>query len=284
MVWGILTTILIVVVGRLVLRPIWFWVSWEILAAGLVALGCAGEWYLFKNPAKRGQAPEHRRRELQFITAVAVGVCMEFFALAHAIPEAIRLEKQVEDIRADNSKLFTIGEKAKESVAQAVEAAETAKAEREKAETGRLELEKQVLALVSKTQTRTINKKTKDALVTNLAGVPKGGIEIVMFDKDPESVAFGLALKRALIGAGFSVTFSPRSIFNLDIIPGIVERGDDLVFCVNNPENPPPYSIQMLQCLKVGGIKANGWPYNKSFSNDFLQIWVCPKQADLPNE
>jgi len=92
---GILATISIPVIGFILLPSFWFWVCWEIVAAGLVAVGCCGEWYMFFNPAKEGHESHHRRRELQFITAVAIGVFMEFLALGHAIPEVMRLEKDV---------------------------------------------------------------------------------------------------------------------------------------------------------------------------------------------
>src|SRR5437867_1852433 len=85
---GILATISLAVTGFVLLPSFWFWVCWEIAAAGLVALGCIGEWYMFCNPAKEGHELHHRRREMQFITAVAIGVFMEFLALGHVIPEA----------------------------------------------------------------------------------------------------------------------------------------------------------------------------------------------------
>jgi len=101
-----LMTISAVVLAFLLLPSLWFWVCWEILAAGLVALGCCGEWYMFLNPAKKGHESHHRRKELQFITAVAIGVFMEFLALAHAIPEAIRLQNQVEALHNENLRLI----------------------------------------------------------------------------------------------------------------------------------------------------------------------------------
>lgn len=61
----------------------------------MVAIGCFGEWYLFKYPATLGHETQHRARELLLIMLVAVGVTMEFLALTHTIPEAIRLEKDV---------------------------------------------------------------------------------------------------------------------------------------------------------------------------------------------
>jgi len=98
-IWAIIVTISITVFCFFALPSFWFWTCWEILAAGMVAVGCGGEWYLFLNPAKEGQERAHRRRELQFITGIALGVAMEFLALAHVIPEAVRLENKVEETR-----------------------------------------------------------------------------------------------------------------------------------------------------------------------------------------
>src|ERR1700690_2093630 len=80
---GIIATISIVGVCFFEFSSFWFWTSWEIIAAALVAIGCIGEWIMFLKPAKKGGESDHRHRELQFITAVAIGVAMEFFALSH---------------------------------------------------------------------------------------------------------------------------------------------------------------------------------------------------------
>jgi hypothetical protein len=108
MICGIIATISIVVVGFFSLSAFWFWTCLEITAGGLVAGGCWGEWYLFKNPPDEGDESQkllHRRKELQCIIAVAIGVTVEFAALSHAIPEAIRLEKDVEEIGTTNAQL-----------------------------------------------------------------------------------------------------------------------------------------------------------------------------------
>jgi hypothetical protein len=228
-----------------------------------------------------------------FMALVTVGVAIELLSLPFSLYEIAKVEKEaadandragkahqmVEGLRRESATLFAAGEEAKASAARSAEQAEKAKLEREKAEAGRLELEKQVLTLVEKTKTRNISKKAKDALVHDLAGIPKGSVEIVMFDKDPGSIAFGNDIKKALIGAGCSVAFSPKSIFNLDIIPGIVESGTDLVFCVKNALSPPAFARVILARLKLDGIKADGWPYNDGLVSDSLQIWVCPKAA-----
>jgi len=52
---GILATILIAVGARLVFPLIWFWIGFEIVSALLVAIGCAGEWYLHHHPAGRAK-------------------------------------------------------------------------------------------------------------------------------------------------------------------------------------------------------------------------------------
>src|SRR2546423_170578 len=93
-IWGIIAAIPCGVLGFLLLRSLGFWICWEIVAAGLVALGCFGEWYMFKHPVKDNDKERHQK-ELQFIMAVTIGVTMEFLGLAHAIPEAARLEKKV---------------------------------------------------------------------------------------------------------------------------------------------------------------------------------------------
>lgn len=105
MIWGILATISIVVLGFSILPSVWFWVCWEVVAAGFVAFGCFGEWYLFKTPAKPGHQEKHRRRELQFILLVAIGVTMELMGLAHAIPEAMRLERDVAEAKHQTEEL-----------------------------------------------------------------------------------------------------------------------------------------------------------------------------------
>lgn len=103
MISGILAAILIAVVSYILLPLVWFWIGFEVFAALLVAVGCVGEWYLFHRPAGREkrEKEQHRKFESRFILAVAAGVTMEFFALAHAIPAAIRLEKEAANARRD---------------------------------------------------------------------------------------------------------------------------------------------------------------------------------------
>lgn len=219
------------------------------MAAGLVTVGCVGEWHLFLRPPTSVDPDMHQRKTLRFITFAAIGAFMQFIALAYTIPDALLLQKDVTEAR--------VGLK--------------------NAEIARLELEKQVLELVETTKTRTIRRQTADELARDLIDTPTGQIEILAFDKDAEAIAFGLSLKRALVAAGCSVSFSAKSIFNLDIIPSIAEIGPDLVFCVKEPSSPPLYARAILGRLKSAGIKADGWPYNDSFTKDHLQIWVCPR-------
>lgn len=241
--------ILLLLVCLIARTSFWFWVCWQIVAAGLVTVGCVGEWHLFLRPPKEGDQEVHQRKTLRFITFAAIGACMQFIALAYTIPDALRLQKEVTQ--------------AKEGL--------------QRAEVARLELEKQVLELVKATKARTISRQIVDKLSRDLIGVPTGQIEILAFDKDPEAIAFGLSLKRALVEAGCTASFSPKSIFNLDIIPSIAELGPDLVFCVKEPSSPPMYARIILSRLQSFGVKADGWPYNDSFTKDHLQIWVCPK-------
>jgi hypothetical protein len=70
-----------------------------VLARSRVAavFGCAGEWYLHHHPAgrKKVEREEHYKLESRFIAAVVIGVFMEFLALGHAIPAAMKLEASV---------------------------------------------------------------------------------------------------------------------------------------------------------------------------------------------
>jgi hypothetical protein len=103
-----IATFAIAVIGYFSLSPFWFWICWVFVGAGLVAIGCIGEWYLFINPAPESDEclkSHHRRREFQFITAVAIGVTMDFIGLFHEIPEAVRLEKDVVEIGTTNAQL-----------------------------------------------------------------------------------------------------------------------------------------------------------------------------------
>jgi hypothetical protein len=105
MIWGIIAAISIAALGFILLSSSWFWICWEVVSAALVTFGCFGEWYLFKMPAKPGEEEPHRSHELQFILVVAIGVAMELLALAHSIPEAVRLEKDVAEIGTTNAQL-----------------------------------------------------------------------------------------------------------------------------------------------------------------------------------
>jgi hypothetical protein len=105
---GILAIISIISIGFCVLPTALFWISWESLAAILVAFGCIGEWWLFIHPSAESNNTAHRRKELQYITAVAVGVTMEVFALAHAIPEALRLEREAQMAQKIPANLFRV--------------------------------------------------------------------------------------------------------------------------------------------------------------------------------
>ncbi len=105
MIFGILATIAIPVVAWFLLSPLWFWLGWEVLAAVLVAIGCAGEWFMIRHQAKPGGEAAHIKIELQFILAVAVGVAMECFSLVHVIPESLRQERKIAELETANLQL-----------------------------------------------------------------------------------------------------------------------------------------------------------------------------------
>jgi hypothetical protein len=96
---GIVATVLAIALGWSLLPSFWFWVSFEILAALLVAMGCCGEWWLHHHPAgrRKNEKDEHHRLEAKIIAMVALGVVMELFVLAHSIREGVRLERKVSE-------------------------------------------------------------------------------------------------------------------------------------------------------------------------------------------
>jgi hypothetical protein len=106
---GIIIAIFIAVVGYFSIPSFWFWICWIFIGAGLVAIGCIGEWVLFINPLPEKSEARlkayHRQRELQFITAVAIGVTMDFIGLFHEIPKAMQLENDVVLIGSTNAQL-----------------------------------------------------------------------------------------------------------------------------------------------------------------------------------
>jgi hypothetical protein len=90
------TPIILIAAVGFIFPGVWFWISWEIVGAVLVAVGCVGEWVLlYKNEDAR-----HNWLEKKFAIVVAVGVTMDAIGLFHAIPEAIRLENAVADAHA----------------------------------------------------------------------------------------------------------------------------------------------------------------------------------------
>jgi hypothetical protein len=97
-IWAPVVTISIVVIGYLILPTLWFWIAWEVVAALLVAVGCFGEWHLFKREAAPNGEQSHRAWELRFILMVAIGVTMELGALPKTIVEALRLQKQIAEL------------------------------------------------------------------------------------------------------------------------------------------------------------------------------------------
>jgi hypothetical protein len=95
---GIVCAISLIALGWLFLPLFWFWVSLEIVAAALVAIGCSGEWWLHHHPAGREkiERDEHLKLESRFIAMVSYGVIIELFALGHSIKEGKQLEDKVE--------------------------------------------------------------------------------------------------------------------------------------------------------------------------------------------
>lgn len=96
---------MISLIGYWSLSSFWFWTALEVFGGAAVAIGCIGELFLFVNPADENdelKKAHHRRRELQCITAVAIGVTVEFIALFHAIQEGATLERSTKQLASAN--------------------------------------------------------------------------------------------------------------------------------------------------------------------------------------
>src|SRR5439155_8663026 len=121
----------------------------------------------------------------------------------------LSLQQKIEDQRTTNALLFAIGEKAKESAAQAIEAAEKAKLERALAEKSveefrqtNLVLQAKVLQLEIRTKDRSIDQKATDAMVLALPNIPSGKVVVADFQSDREAVNFGKHISYVLKGSG----------------------------------------------------------------------------------
>ena len=188
---GILATISIAVIARIVVPAIWFWIAFEVSAALLVAVGCAGEWYLHHHPAgrKKVEKKEHHKLESRFIAAVVVGVFMEFFALGHAIPEAVRLEKDVASAndRASTNEL-QVAVLSNETVRLSINL-ESAKSNN--------------IIFAARTLPRRITFDNENKFMALCAGVPKMPIKIFIGKSDNETEIFAEQVRKLLDDAGF---------------------------------------------------------------------------------
>jgi hypothetical protein len=270
--------------------PIWGWFDISFNVAVLIALCGEADWALKRLiPQEPNVVPsaEWRRKKLKkkFEWLLIFGIAGEVACLPFSLAESAesnRLAAQANErafkFEREAGELFKVGEQAKESTTNAEVELEKAKTELEKAEAGRLELEKQVLALVEKTKTRSISHNGKSSLMASLGEMPKGHIEIIVFDKDPESIAFGMSIKRALTDAGCNVSFSPRGIFRVaEMFPQVIDLRPDLLFCVKDTSAVPAYALKIFNCLRGDGINVEGGVYNSDISADSLQLWVCTK-------
>lgn len=246
---GVFATISIAVLAFLALPSLWFWVCWEIIAAALVAVGCGGEWYLFQNAAKEGHESLRRRRELQFIAVVAIGVTLEFIALIHAIPEALRREREIRQLESNN-----------------------------------LVLRSNVVTLELMLQDRKISPAKREKLIECLRKAPKGPI-LIAWDiaSGPkyiqESRNYAVEIAEMMRDAGGF----PRSQANINLAstaaPGVL-------LLVRDASHPPDQAIAIQQCFKENGvvpadIQSYGPPdaatLETNMETNIVIIWVSQK-------
>ena len=197
------------IIGCFLLSSFWFWTCLEIIAGLLVAAGCWGEWYLFKNPAGDGDESAkriHHSREVRCIIAVAIGVTVEFAALAHSIPEAVRLEKDVVQIGTTNVQLSLRVE----------------------------ELRSNNIALELKLQPRRITQNQIVKFIDLLRNRPKCPVKVCVGVADNETQNYAQQIRGMLDEAGYGTGKAD------DIV---VERNHTLFFPADDPTRDLPLHI-----------------------------------------
>lgn len=282
---GILATISIAVIARIVLPAVWFWIGFEVFAALLVAVGCGGEWYLHHHPAgrKKVEKEEHHKLESRFIAAVAVGVFMEFFSLGHAIPEAIKLEKEAADAQVqvkqlgvqiiDTSNIVAQADLrialANTQASNAVQEAADANARAKKFDADRAIVEKEaeeirqtnfvlqteLLQLEAKTGPRTITPDERTALLSNLKKCPKGKVFVEASILDAEATQYAVQIENVLTNSGFEVD-RPSSFIDPNSILANSETGIHLV--VKEPKTAPLYAAYLQKAFNDSGVELDG--------------------------
>jgi hypothetical protein len=219
----IVAAILIAVILYALLPSVWFWIGFEVIAALLVATGCGGEWYLHHHPAgrKKVEKEEHHKLESRFIAAVVIGVFMEFFSLAHAIPETVKLEKDV---------------------ASANEAASQANALAAQSE----------LKLKQLTTDRTITDQQQNEIVAFLKGEPHLPIAVLTTADFGETFRLAMRVVEVLNASGYTnhsqlpIGFSGVTVNDISINPTLsanVSKQTDIEVWMNLWDFSNPSSV-----------------------------------------
>jgi hypothetical protein len=172
---GIVATFVLIALAWIALSPFWFWVSFEILAALLVASGCSGEWWLHHHPAgkKRNEKDEHHKIESRFIAMVSVGVIMECFALGHSIREGAKLENKVSEAN-------------------------------ERVSTNELQSANLRLELEKLKQPRVISAENRRMFIEMLRSSPKGNVRIGTRHPNSETSDYAMNIAGMVENAGFT--------------------------------------------------------------------------------
>lgn len=160
----------------------------------------------------------------------------------------VKLEKQIEEQRGENAKLFTIGEKAKESAALATKAAEEAKKKREVAEAGRLELQFKVFQLEVKTAPRIITPEMAEIFAKMTATAPKGRVIVYKIgDVAAEGAEHAARIFELLKNCGYEVGKVPAFAWGGPTAVGVWLAVADL-------KNPPPITESLHAAMKAAHL------------------------------
>jgi hypothetical protein len=237
---GTLAAISIGVIARIVTPAVWFWICFEILAALLVAIGCAGELWLHNLPVgkKKVEKDEHHKAESRFIFSVAAGVFMEFLALGHAIPEAVKLEH---DVASANERAALV--------------------------------ESNNIALVAEIQPRRITEEQKRLIANELREKIRfpinGRVQITAEGYDSEARVYAQQIIEALNEGNIYL--------NVDIESISTERMIDFGIKYIVPPNLPYEVRAIAKALKDGGVVPNEVSTNFAQGDNLFQIYVGSK-------
>ena len=221
------------------LRSDWFWFSWDIAGAVLVSAGCIAEWILLYEDEDE-HSERNKRLEKAWALVVAAGVTMDVFGLIYGIPEAIKLENRVEELRSNN-----------------------------------LVLQARVLEVEKSQQDRDISQGQMDIFKTFLVNEPKKPVWVVNISPTRETELLAVKMRQMLDNAGYSAKgtgtemlgfgggyggYGLYSLMGPLPLPAQKDVIGTLLISALDSANPPPEAIALAKAFKAANINMARMP------------------------